>query len=118
MTELVANIVLKMTTNNSVLVGELTRHTVMQISKKEIKKLVNQPSSIVDLQQVIRVDTAGLAWLFSLLEQANSMNCQLSFSNIPEKLNKLINLSGVEGFLPLSTYKESTYKESTDESYH
>ncbi|PCH97773.1 MAG: sulfate transporter [Gammaproteobacteria bacterium] len=103
MTELVANIVLKMTDSDNLLVGELTRHTVMQISKKNIKQLISQSSSIVDLQQVIRVDTAGLAWLFSLLEQANSINCQLSFSNIPEKLNKLISLSGVEGFLPLST---------------
>ena len=85
----------------SLLVGELTRHTVMQISKKNIKQLVAQQSSILDLQQVTRIDTAGLAWLFHLVEQARCASCELSFSNIPAKLDKLISLSGVEGFLPV-----------------
>jgi len=100
-TEFVANITLNMAEGNNSLVGELTRHTVMKISKKNIKQLISQQSLVVDLQQVTRIDTTGLAWLFSLLEQANSSNCQLSFSNIPVKLNKLISLSGVEGFLPI-----------------
>ncbi|WP_159817597.1 STAS domain-containing protein [Colwellia sp. 20A7] len=102
-TEFVDKITLNITKDNGVLVGELTRQTVMQISKKSIKQIITQQSSVIDLQQVTRIDTAGLAWLFYLLEQANSSRCQLSFSNIPEKLNKLISLSGVEGFLPLNT---------------
>ena len=102
MTKLVENITLSMTESNSVLAGALTRQTVMKISKKIIKQLVAQQSLILDLQQITRIDTAGLAWLFYLLEQANSASCQLSFSNVPAKLNKLISLSGVEGFLPLS----------------
>ena len=101
MTELVAEITLDITDNNHVLIGELTRHTIMQISKKRIKQIVAKQYSLIDLQQVTRIDTAGLAWLFSLLEKANRSNCQLSFSNIPAKLTKLISLSGVEGFLPV-----------------
>lgn len=101
MTKLVNKITLNITEKNSVLAGELTRQTVMQISKKNIKQLVAQQSIIVDLQQVTRIDTAGLAWLFYLLEQASSASCQLSFSNVPAKLTKLISLSGVEGFLPI-----------------
>ena len=101
MTELVAKIALDITEKSNLLIGELTRHTVMQISKKSIKQLVTKQSSLIDLQQVTRIDTAGLAWLFSLLEQANRTNCQLSFSNVPAKLNKLISLSGVDGFLPI-----------------
>ena len=101
MTELVAKIALDVTDNSHLLIGELTRHTVMQISKNSIKQIVAKHSSLIDLQQVTRIDTAGLAWLFSLLEQAKSNNCQLSFSNIPAKLHKLISLSGVEGFLPI-----------------
>jgi len=96
-----ANITLNNTEGKSLLIGELTLHTVMQLSKKSIKQLTTQQSTIIDLQQVTRIDTAGLAWFFSLLEQANSNNCQLSFSNIPAKLNKLISLSGVDGFLPV-----------------
>ena len=103
MTELVANIVQNTAEDNNFLVGELTRHTIMKVSKKSIKQLISQQFLVVDLQQVTRIDTTGLAWLFSLLEQANASKCQLSFSNIPAKLNKLISLSGVEGFLPVHT---------------
>ena len=105
MIKFVDKITLSMTENHSELTGELTRQTVMQISKKSIKQLVAKSSSILDLQQVTRIDTAGLAWLFYLLEQASSASCQLSFSNVPAKLNKLISLSGVEGFLPVYTPK-------------
>ena len=102
MTKLVTEIVLNIAENNNFLTGELTRQTVMQISKKQIKQLISQPFLIVDLNQVTRIDTAGLAWLFFLIEQANNANCQLSFSNVPTKLYKLIGLSGVDGFLPVT----------------
>jgi len=102
-TELVKSIALTINDDDNLLIGELTRHTVMQISKKEINQLVGNQCSIVNLQQVTRIDTAGLAWLFYLLEQASHNNCQLTFSNIPVKLHKLISLSGVEGFLPIHT---------------
>lgn len=105
MAKFVEKITLDITENNSELAGELTRKTVLQISKKNIKKLLSQPSLILDLQQVTRIDTAGLAWLFYLLEQASIVSCQLSFSNVPAKLNKLISLSGVEGFLPIDNPK-------------
>lgn len=95
-------ITLSITESNNVLAGELTRQTVMQISRKSIKQLVAQQSLILDLEQVTRIDTAGLAWLFYLLEQASAASCKLSFSNVPAKLNKLISLSGVEGFLPIN----------------
>ncbi len=80
--------------------GELTRHTVMQVPRKTVNSLLLQTSALVDLQQVSKVDTAGLAWLFYLLEQAQEANCQLRFANLPTKLDNLINLSGVEGVLP------------------
>lgn len=103
MTEPVKSITVNINGDHNLLIGELTRHTVMQISKKDINQLVGNQSSIVNLQQVTRIDTAGLAWLFYLLEQASHTNCQLTFSNIPAKLHKLISLSGVEGFLPIHT---------------
>jgi len=98
----VENITLNVTEDNGVLVGELTRQTVMKIPKKSIEQIISGRSSVIDLQKVTRIDTAGLAWLFYLLEQANHSRCQVSFSNIPTKLKNLISLSGVEGFLPLA----------------
>ncbi len=96
-----AEIILNITTTAIEFSGELTRHSIMQITKKSIKKLFLPSSVTLDLAKITRIDTAGLAWLFYLLEQANIDNCQLSFANIPTKLDKLIRLSGVEGFLPV-----------------
>jgi phospholipid transport system transporter-binding protein len=86
--------------NTMSLKGELSRHTLMQVPNNIVRTLLLQTSALVDLQQVSKVDTAGLAWLFYLLEQAQQANCQLRFANLPTKLDNLINLSGVEGFLP------------------
>jgi len=92
---------LNITTAPVELSGELTRHSIMEITKKTIKALFLPSSNTIDLAQVTRIDTAGLAWLFYLLEQASIDNCELYFVNIPTKLDKLIRLSGVEGFLPV-----------------
>lgn len=81
--------------------GELTRHSILQITQKSIKELLSPSSVTLDLSKITRIDTAGLAWLFYLLEQASINNCELYFVNIPNKLDKLIRLSGVEGFLPV-----------------
>jgi phospholipid transport system transporter-binding protein len=94
-------ITLNITTTGIELSGELTRHSIIQITKKSIKALFLPSSTTLDLAQIRRIDTAGLAWLFYLLEQASIENCQLSFTNIPTKLDKLIRLSGVAGFLPV-----------------
>ena len=96
-----AKIILNITTTAIEFSGELTRHSITQITKKSIKALFLPPSVTLDLAEITRIDTAGLAWLFYLLEQANLDDCQLSFANIPTKLDKLIGLSGVEGFLPV-----------------
>lgn len=93
-----ANIVLNHGT--LAITGELTRHSVAHIKSKEYALWFEHGAIKVDLSQVSKADTAGLAWLFYLLEQASNNTCQLSFSNIPEKLTKLITLSGVNGLLP------------------
>ncbi len=83
-----------------VISGELTRQSVALIHSNEYANWFAHSAVNVDLDQVQKADTAGLAWLFYLLEQAGRYTCQLSFSNIPAKLTKLIKLSGVDGFLP------------------
>ena len=92
---------LNITTSPVELSGELTRHSIMQITKQSVKKLFLPSSTTLDLAEITRIDTAGLAWLFYLVEQASKGDCELSFINIPTKLDNLIRLSGVEGFLPV-----------------
>ncbi|NQY48231.1 MAG: STAS domain-containing protein [Colwellia sp.] len=96
-----ANIVLNHGT--LAIAGELTRHSVAEIKKNAYVNWFAHGAVNVDLSQVNKADTAGLAWLFYLLEQASHHSCELSFSNVPEKLTKLISLSGVDGLLPLAS---------------
>ncbi len=82
--------------------GELTRHSIISINNNDCGGWFEHGAVKVDLSQVSKVDTAGLAWLFYLLEQAEKHTCAISFSNFPLKLTKLITLSGVDGLLPLT----------------
>lgn len=83
--------------------GSLNRHSVVDIQNSPYQDWFALGAINVDLNRVEQIDSAGLAWLFYLLEQADKYHCQLSFSQIPEKLKKLIALSGVEGLLPFSS---------------
>lgn len=83
--------------------GELSRYSLALISNNNYSSCLKQGEIVVNLSQVTKVDTAGLAWLFCLLEQANGSSCQMTFSHLPLKLYKLISLSGVDGLLPLAT---------------
>ena len=89
--------------NKAHLVGELTRQNIALLSQKKIHQMIKQDELTVNLAKISKVDTAGLAWLIYLLEQANAKSCQLIFSNLPEKLTKLIELSGAQGFLPVKS---------------
>jgi len=81
--------------------GELSRYSLALLSNNNYSSYFEASEIVIDLSQVTKVDTAGLAWLFYLLEQANGLACQLSFTHLPIKLHKLITLSGVDGLLPV-----------------
>jgi len=82
--------------------GDLTRHTVPCLSVEKIQKFLVADKAVFDFKDVEKVDTAGLAFVCSLLEQANGKQCKLSLINFPEQLTKLAKLSGVEEFLPIT----------------
>ena len=87
--------------NNAALVGDLTRYSIVELPLKKYSAMFEHCSVTVNLAQVTKVDTAGLAWLLYLYEQAKNSACQLHFIYLPKELNKLIELNGVEGFLPI-----------------
>lgn len=82
--------------------GELSRYSLALIGNNNYSSSLKASEVIVNLSHVTKVDTAGLAWLLCLLEQANALSCQMTFSHLPMKLHKLIALSGVDGLLPLA----------------
>jgi len=102
-----STLTLTTTAPNAQLIGELTRHTLNMIKPHELATLFSSKEVSLDLAQVDKVDTAGLAWLFSLLEQAHNRACILTYRALPDKLYKLIELSGVEGLLPIEQQASS-----------
>ncbi|WP_440876206.1 STAS domain-containing protein [Thalassotalea sp. PLHSN55] len=86
--------------NNTTIVGQLTRETVPTIKKNTIKTMLAQPEIIINLKEVTRADTAGLAWLFLVLEKAAKIQVTVQFSHICQDILNLAKLSGVEHLLP------------------
>lgn len=84
--------------------GELTRMSITPLFEKKSREITNQKLSIVDLSKVKKVDTAGLAWLLLLVEQAKLQPCDLSFEFLPQDLLKLAKLSAVDTFLPINHF--------------
>lgn len=80
--------------------GELSRFTVDEISDEVFSDWFSHSAIDVNLHDLSKVDTAGLAWLLYILEQAKGFNCHLSFSHIPLQLEKQIILSGINDFFP------------------
>jgi len=80
--------------------GELTRTMITSGFINQSRKMLAQKTLVIDLSQVSKIDTAGLAWLLLLVEHAKQDVCQLSFKNLPEDLLKLAKLSAVDLFIP------------------
>ena len=75
--------------------GELTRFSVAD--KTLVQQLLAADGDTVslDLENVARVDTAGLAWLIDSLSQLRNQGKQLQLEHIPEQLHKLMQLGQV-----------------------
>jgi phospholipid transport system transporter-binding protein len=53
----------------------------------------------VSLEQVNRVDSAGMTLLIHLIEHAKNKNCHIMFDFVPAKLRTLFQLSNVESMV-------------------
>ena len=82
--------------------GALTRDFISQPIIEQSKELISQQVSIIDLSAISQVDTAGLAFLLLLIEEANKTQSPLSFQHLPDDLIKLAELSAVDSFLSVA----------------
>ena len=75
--------------------GELSRETVVHHSN--LDKIIIKGADCInfDLSAVVRVDTAGLAWLIHILSELRQQGIRLELKNIPEQLQKLMQLGQV-----------------------
>jgi len=79
--------------------GELDRESVPELWS--LLKQQQFPAGDVDvsLEQVTRVDSAGMVMLIHLLEHAKKQNCHIMLSFVPDELHTLFQLSNVEEFV-------------------
>ncbi len=81
--------------------GHLTQQTITSTLEKQAKQFIDGQTLVVDLAAVDKVDTAGLAWLLTLVELANGRQCQIHFKNLSQELRNLSKLTAVDSFLPV-----------------
>lgn len=84
--------------------GELDQMTLKydywpRMASKERDAVSQSGKLIVDLSDVDRSDTAGLAWLINLVKHAKVDKVKVSFQSVPDKLLNLADLSGAKSLL-------------------
>lgn len=80
--------------------GDLTRKDVAKIARDNGALSTLLKAKLIDLSQVGKVDTSGLAWILVIVESAKQRNLELKFSNLPIDLVKLAKLSAVDALIP------------------
>ncbi|MEJ2141333.1 MAG: STAS domain-containing protein [Gammaproteobacteria bacterium] len=79
------------------IIGELNMATVPQLLN-DMSGLFNNnyDTTVIDLSEVSRSDSAGLALLLEWLAQAKHNNTSITFQNLPEQMKAIIKVSGLE----------------------
>lgn len=84
--------------------GELDQTTLVHdfwqnLSASDNQAIVKAGCIKIDLANVDRTDTAGLAWLINLIKHSHEKKVKVSFDGVPDKLLNLAELSGAKQFL-------------------
>lgn len=81
--------------------GDLEFATVPDL-EHEARHLFKEHDQLdIDLQQVRRSDSAGVALLVEWVRQAEKYQCKLRFFNIPEQMLAIARVSSLDTILPL-----------------
>lgn len=70
-----------------------------ELNSAQQLKLDNAEQLTVDLKNIDRADTAGLAWLINIARDAHQCNIKVIFTDVPSKLLNLADLSGAKVIL-------------------
>ena len=79
--------------------GALTFETVPDLYRSSAGWFEGAGELILDLAQVERTDSAGLALLIEWLRRAQAANRTLRFANIPAQVQTLIRINGLQDAL-------------------
>lgn len=84
-----------------VLQGELDRETLLPLWQQ--RDAILKDKTAVDLAQLQRIDSAGLALLLHFCEQRRQQGIALNFIGISERLKTLILLYNLTAIVPVGT---------------
>ena len=87
-------------TSTQAIIGALTFETVPGLYQSSSRWFQGARELTLDLAQVERADSAGLALLIEWLRSAQAVNCKLRFANIPAPVQTLIRINGLQDALP------------------
>jgi len=86
--------------------GHLDRNTLSKnfwesLTSPQSASLAKAQICRMDLSDVERVDSAGLAWLLNAIRDGKARGIKVSLRDLPEKLSNLAKISDVDSFLPV-----------------
>jgi|AZIC01.1.fsa_nt_gi phospholipid transport system transporter-binding protein len=94
-------IVLDTKTNVVKLVGELTFATVNEVLAQSQAVFDTLNDLDIDMSDVERSDSAGLALLVHWIRTANTQNKKIVFHNIPSQILSIADASGLDKLIPV-----------------
>ena len=85
--------------NRYFLSGRLDRDTVPLFWQTRAQWLCDDASMVIDLSELDRIDSAGMAMLLHLQQVIIDKKQNIVFINIPSQLKTLMQLSNIDDFL-------------------
>jgi phospholipid transport system transporter-binding protein len=79
--------------------GDLTRETVPALWNLLQAWQPKGDELEISLEQVNRVDSAGMVMLIHLIERAKTASCHIMLSFVPEQMHTLFQLSNIEDMM-------------------
>jgi len=86
--------------NRYLVSGPLQFDTVTRIREAGLRLLGDHRSLVLDLGQVTRADSAGVALLIEWMREARLRSKQIHFENIPEQMLAIARAGNVDRLLP------------------
>lgn len=84
-----------------VLRGELDRETLLPLWQQRETLLADKTT--IDVAQLQRVDSSGLALLLHLREQRSQQGVEIKITGVTERLQTLITLYNLQAIIPVET---------------
>ena len=80
--------------------GPVTLANVAQVLEEGLQQ-IRDGARTIDLGEVTELDSSLLAMLLAWLREAKRRNSEVAFANLPQGLETIAQLYGVEGLLPV-----------------